>query len=242
MAAILSAATLAARAGEVSVAVAANFTAPMARLGAAFTAATGHTLKLSAGATGKFHAQVVAGAPFEVLIAADDKTPGRLVASGHAVAGSSFTYAIGRLVLWSARPGFVDAQGAVLASGRFRHLAVANPKTAPYGAAALDVLRARGLSETLASRLVTGESIAQAYQFVSTGNAELGFVALSQVAPPGRPLAGSYWLVPATLHGEIRQDAVLLKAGENNPAARALMDFLKSPAARDLIRSFGYGP
>jgi molybdate transport system substrate-binding protein len=241
LAATLSAAALAARAGEVSVAVAANFAAPMARLAAAFTAATGHRLKISTGATGKFHSQVVAGAPFEVLMAADDKTPRQLVASGRAVAGSAFTYAIGRLVLWSPQPGLVDGQGAVLASGRFRHLAIANPKTAPYGAAALEVLKARGLSATLASRLVTGESIAQAYQFVSTGNAELGFVALSQVAAPGQPAAGSHWLVPSTLHGEIRQDAVLLKAGEKNPAARALLDYLKSPAARDIIRSFGYG-
>lgn len=242
LASALSIAALAAQAGEVSLAVAANFAAPTARLGAAFTAATGHTLKVSAGSTGKFHSQVIAGAPFEVLLAADAETPRRLVASGHAVAGSSFTYAIGRLVLWSPQPGFVDDQGAVLASGRFRHLAIANPKTAPYGAAALAVLKARGLSETLAPRLVTGESIAQAYQFVSTGNAELGFVALSQVALPGKPAAGSSWLVPSTLHAEIRQDAVLLKAGEKNPAARALLDYLKSPAARDIIRSFGYGP
>jgi molybdate transport system substrate-binding protein len=242
LAATLSAAALAARAGEVSVAVAANFAAPMARLGAAFAAATGHTLKVSAGATGKFHSQIVAGAPFEVLIAADAETPKRLVGSGHAVPGSPFTYAIGRLVLWSPQPGLVDDQGAVLASGRFRHLAIANPKTAPYGAAALEVLKARGLTQALTGRLVTAASIGQAFQFVSTGNAELGFVALSQVAVPGPPVVGSQWLVPSTLHGEIRQDAVLLKAGEKNPAAHALLDFLKSPAARDIIRSFGYGP
>jgi molybdate transport system substrate-binding protein len=242
LSASLSVAALAAQAGEVSVAVAANFAPPMARLGAAFTAATGHTLKVSTGATGKFYSQVIAGAPFEVLIAADDETPKRLVADGHAVAGSSFTYAFGRLVLWSAQPGFVDDQGAVLASGRFKHLAIANPKTAPYGAAALAVLKARGLSETLTPRLVTGESIAQAYQFVSTGNAELGFVALSQVAAPGKPASGSYWLVPPNLHGEIRQDAVLLKAGAKNHAASALLAFLKGAVARDIIRSFGYGP
>jgi molybdate transport system substrate-binding protein len=229
------------RAGEVLVAVAANFAAPLARVGAGFTEATGHTLKVSAGATGKFHSQIVAGAPFEVLLAADDTTPRKLVANGHAVAGSAFTYAIGYLALWSARPGFVDDQGAVLATGRFSHLAVADPKIAPYGRAALKVLKARGLDEALAARLVTATSIAQAYQFVSTGNAELGFVALSQVVTPGQPVAGSYWRVPSGLHDEIRQDAVLLKAGQKNPAAIALLDYLKSPAARAVIRSFGYG-
>lgn len=235
-------AAAAAQAGEVSVAVAANFALPLERLGAAFTAATGHVLKVSPGATGKFYAQIVAGAPFEVLIAADDETPKKLVAEGHAVAGSHFTYAIGRLVLWSARPGFVDDQGAVLASAQVTRIAIANPKVAPYGAAALEVLKARGLADALAPRLVTAESIAQAFQFVSTGNAEIGFVALSQVLVPGRPVTGSYWRVPAQLHGEIRQDAVLLKAGANNPAAAALLAYLKSPAARELIQSFGYGP
>jgi molybdate transport system substrate-binding protein len=232
---------LAARAGEVQVAVAANFAVPLARIAEGFTAATGHTLKVAAGATGKFHSQVVAGAPFEVLIGADEQTPRKLVADGHAVAGTPFTYAIGRLVLWSARPGLVDDQGAVLASGRFRHLALANPKVSPYGAAAVQVLRARGLSDTLGPRLVTAQSIAQAYQFVSTGNAELGFVALSQVAVPGKPATGSHWVVPAELHAPIRQDAVLLKAGANNPAAVALLAWLKGPEARDVIRSFGYG-
>jgi len=237
----LTFATLAAQAAEVQVAVAANFAVPLARLGEGFTAATGHTLKVSAGATGKFYSQVVAGAPFEVLIAADDETPKKLVAEGHAVAGSHFSYAIGRLVLWSAQPGFVDDQGAVLASGRFKHVAIANPKVAPYGAAALEVLKARGLTDAVTPRLVTAESIAQAFQFVSTGNAELGFLALSQVAVPGKPATGSFWLVPSSLHGAIRQDAVLLKAGEKNPAAMALLSYLKTSAARELIQSFGYG-
>ncbi len=234
----------AARAGEVTVAVAANFAVPLERIGAGFTAATGHTLKVSAGATGKFYSQIVAGAPFEVLLAADDETPRKLVAEGYALAGSATTYAIGRLVLWSAQPGLVDEQGAVLGSGAYRHLAIANPKVAPYGAAALDVLKARGLADAVAPRLVTGESIAQAFQFVATGNAELGFVALSQVigTGPGQPIRGSHWLVPPNLHREIRQDAVLLKAGEKNPAAAALMAYLRGAAARDVIRSFGYGP
>jgi molybdate transport system substrate-binding protein len=237
----LALASITARAGEVQVAVAANFVAPLERIGKAFTAATGHGLQVSAGATGKFYSQIVAGAPFEVLVAADDETPKKLVAEGHAVAGTNFTYAIGRLVLWSAQPGLVDAQGAVLAGTQFNKLAIANPKIAPYGAAAIEVLKARGLAEGVSPKLVTAESIAQAYQFVATGNAEIGFVALSQVAVPGKPAPGSYWVVPANLYGEIRQDAVLLKAGEKNPAAAALLAYLKTPAARELIRSFGYG-
>lgn len=242
IAAALAGLAASARADEVLVAVAANFAAPLARIGEGFSAATGHTLKVSAGATGKFYAQIVAGAPFEVLIAADDETPKKLVNEGLAVPGSQFTYAIGKLVLWSAQPGVVDGQGAVLASGRFAHLAIANPKLAPYGQAAAEVLKARGLTDALAPKLVTAESIAQAYQFVATGNAELGFVALSQVAVPGKAMVGSYWLVPASLHGEIRQDAVLLKVGEKNPAATALLTYLKSAPARALIQSWGYGP
>ncbi len=231
-----------ANADEVSVAVAANFVGPLAKIGEGFAAATGHTLKVSSGATGKFYAQIVSGAPFEVLLAADVETPRKLIAEGHGVAGSSVTYAIGKLVLWSAQPGYVDDQGAVLAGGSYAHLAIANPKVAPYGRAGAEVLKARGLGDAVAPRLVTAESIAQAYQFVATGNAELGFVALSQVAVPGKPVTGSYWLVPPALYGEIRQDAVLLKTGENNPAAIALLAYLKSPAAQAVIQSYGYGP
>jgi molybdate transport system substrate-binding protein len=229
-------------AAEVQVAVAANFAAPLAKIAEGYTAATGHVLKASAGSTGRFFSQIVAGAPFDVLLAADDETPKKLLAAGHGVPGSHYTYAIGRLVLWSATPGLVDGEGAVLASPRWRHLAVADPKLAPYGAAAMEVLRARGLAQSLAGRIVTGETIAQAYQFVATGNAELGFVALSQVVQPGKPPQGSMWRVPAALHTEIRQDALLLKAGAANPAATALMDYLKTPAARALIQAYGYGP
>ncbi|MDO9315386.1 MAG: molybdate ABC transporter substrate-binding protein [Burkholderiaceae bacterium] len=242
--AIAASATVAvpSQADEVVVAVAANFAGPLAKIGEGFTAATGHTLKVSAGSTGKFYSQIVAGAPFEVLIAADDETPKKLVADGLAVAGSNFTYAIGKLVLWSAQPGYVDDQGAVLATGRFAHLAIANPKLAPYGQAGMQVLKARGLTDAVAPRLVTAESIAQAHQFIATGNAELGFVALSQVATAGKPVTGSYWLVPTSLYGEIRQDAVLLKTGEKNPAAAALLAYLKSAPTQAVIQSFGYGP
>lgn len=230
-----------AQAGDVQVAVAANFAGPLARIGESFTAATGHRLVVTAGATGKFYTQIQAGAPFEVLIAADDETPRKLIAEGLAVGGSNFTYAIGKLVLWSTKPGVVDGDGQVLAGPGYAHLAIANPKVAPYGAAALDVLKARGLADAVAPRLVTAESIGQAYQFVASGNAELGFVALSQVAVPGKPVQGSYWLVPQALYGAIRQDAVLLKTGAKNGAAAALLEYLKSPPARTLIDAYGYG-
>lgn len=230
----------AARADEVLVAVAANFSAPMTRITEDFQAATGHTVKLVTGSTGKFYTQIAAGAPFEVLLSADDETPKRLIQDGHAVAGSAFTYAIGQLVLWSAQPGLVDDQGAVLTSGRFTRLAIANPKLAPYGRAAMQVLRTRKLADALAPRLVTGESIAQAWQFVATGNAEIGFVALSQVQVPGKPIVGSMWRVPAALHDEIRQDAVLLHPGEKKAGALALLRWLRGEAARDVIRAWGY--
>ncbi len=231
-----------AHADEVTVAVATNFAGPLAKIAESFKATTGHTLRASAGATGKFYTQIVAGgALFELLIAADDETPKKLIQSGHAVAGSQFTYAIGQLVLWSAQPGWVDSQGAILASGKFDHLAIANPKIAPYGRAAMDVLKARGLADTLAPKIVSAESIAQAYQFTVSGNAELGFVALSQIAAPGKPALGSYWRVPQSLYGEIRQDAVLLKAGAQNPGAVALLAYLKSAPAKAVIQAYGYG-
>ncbi len=233
---------MAAQADEVTVAVAANFAGPMAKLSERFSASTGHTLRLTSGATGKFYSQIVAGAPFDVLLAADDETPRRLVAEGHAVAGTTFTYALGQLVLWSAQPGVVDGQGAVLKSTRFTRLAVANPKLAPYGRAAQETLAAQGLGDAVASRIVTAESIAQAYQFVVSGNAEIGFVALSQVKVPGKPVQGSYWLVPSSLHREIRQDAVLLKRAQQSAAAQALLAYLRSAEAKLLIQSYGYGP
>ncbi|MCY7316328.1 MAG: molybdate ABC transporter substrate-binding protein [Rubrivivax sp.] len=228
-------------AAEVHVAVAANFAAPLASLANGFTATTGHTLKVSSGATGKFYAQVRQGAPFDVLLAADEETPARLAAEGHALGATRFTYAVGELVLWSATPGFVDAEGAVLHSSRWRHLAIANPKTAPYGRAAMQLLQKRGLdAAALLGRLVMGESIAQTYQFVATGNAELGLVALSQVQRPGQVPAGSMWRVPPTEHSPIRQDAVLLNAGRGNPAATALLAYLKTEPALQVMRSFGY--
>jgi molybdate transport system substrate-binding protein len=230
----------AAQAGEVQVAVAANFTAPMRTIAAEFQKDTGHKAVLAFGATGKFYAQIVNGAPFEVLLAADDETPARLETEHRAVPGTRFTYATGRLALWSAQAGYVDNQGRVLGTGDYAHLAIANPKTAPYGAAAIETLTALNLLERVRGRLVQGDNIAQAWQFVSTGNASLGFVALAQVYRDGRFTSGSGWIVPAGLHKPIRQDAVILARGGANPAAQALAGYLKSGKARDIIRSYGY--
>jgi len=229
-----------ANAGEVQVAVAANFAGPMEKLAAEFRRDTGHKAVVATGATGKFYAQITNGAPFEVLLSADDDTPARLEKEGQVVAGSRFTYAIGRLVLWSAKDGYVDAAGNVLKTGDFKHLSIANPKTAPYGAAAVSTLERLGLRDKLQPRIVQGENIAQAWQFASTGNAELGFVAQSQVWRDGKFTSGSGWIVPASMHDPIRQDAALLNRGAGNPAAQALLHYLRSDKARALIRTFGY--
>lgn len=229
-----------AHAGEVSVAVAANFAVPMQKIAARFEHETGHKAVLALGSTGRFHAQIANGAPFEVLLAADAATPERLEREGLTVPGSRFTYAVGRLALWSASPAMVDAQGAVLRSPGLTRLALADPKLAPYGAAAVEVLTRLGLIDSLRPRLVQGESIGQAYQFVASGNAALGFVAWSQVQVDGRLSGGSAWLVPAELHSPLRQDAVLLQRGRENPAAQALMRHLRSPAARQIILAHGY--
>ncbi len=238
MAAMVAAVAVSAGAGEASVAVAANFSAPMKRLAPLFERATSHRLSLSSGGTGKFYTQIKHGAPFDVLLAADDETPARLAREGDAV--STQTYAIGRLALWSADAAKLDGSDAVLRRGTYNRLAVANPKLAPYGAAAMQVLDRLGPAAPARSKFVTGENIGQTHQFVASGNADIGFVALSQIWQDGRLSGGSAWIVPAALHAAIRQDAALLKRGENNPAARALLDFLKTPQARAVIRSYGY--
>jgi molybdate transport system substrate-binding protein len=229
-----------ASADEVQVAVAANFTAPMKIIAADFEKMTGHKAVLSFGATGKFYSQIVNGAPFDILLAADDETPKKLDGEKGTVAGSRFTYAIGKLVLWSAKPDVVDAKGDVLRKGRFEHLAIAAPKLAPYGLAAVETMTKLGIYDKLQPKIVTGESIGQTFTFIQTGNAELGFVALSQVVEGGKIKSGSAWVVPADLHNPIRQDAVILSHGKDNKAAGALMDYLKSPPATVVIRSFGY--
>jgi molybdate transport system substrate-binding protein len=227
-------------AAEVNVAVAANFTAPMQKIAVDFEKDTGHKAQLVFGATGKFYAQIKNGAPFEVLLAADDETPTKLQNEGLAVSGSRFTYAIGQLVLWSAKPGYVDDKGEVLKQGVFEHLSIANPKLAPYGAAAIETLKQLGLLGSVEGKFVQGENIAQTYQFVSSGNAELGFVAMSQVYEDGNLKSGSAWIVPSKLHSPIRQDAVVLTNGKGNPAAAALVKYLKTDKARAVIKSYGY--
>ena len=229
-----------AQAAEVQVAVAANFIAPMKVLAADFEKETGHKAVLSSGATGKFYAQIVSGAPFDVFLAADDETPARLGREGAALAESRFAYATGKLALWSARPDLVDRNGDVLRAGKFTRLALAAPKLAPYGAAAVETLTRLGLLAALEPKFVQGESIGQAFSFVSTGNADLGFVALSQVVEDGKLKSGSAWVVPAHLHRPIRQDAVILTRARGNPAAAALMAYLKTDKARAVIRAFGY--
>ncbi|MDO9198853.1 molybdate ABC transporter substrate-binding protein [Rhodoferax sp.] len=238
--ALWSAAQAAEAQSVVRVAVAANFASPLKALAADFEKDTGHKMVLSAGATAKLYAQIKSGAPFDVFLAADDQTPARLEKEGDAVARSRFTYATGKLVLWSALSGTVDAQGEVLKSGNFKHLALAAPKLAPYGAAAIQTLTRLALMDRLQARLVQGESIGQTYSFVASGNAELGFVALSQVYENGRITKGSGWIVPAHLYDPLRQDAVMLVRGSSNPAASALLAFLKTGKTRTVIRSFGY--
>jgi molybdate transport system substrate-binding protein len=229
-----------AHAGEATIAVAANFTGPMELIKPAFEKATGHTLTIAYGTVGKFYAQIKNGAPFDVIVSSDEAVPVRLEKDGLALPETRYTYAIGKLMLWSSKPGVVDDKGEVLKRGDFRHLAVANPKTAVYGAAAVEVMDKLGLRATLEPKWVTGENITQTYQFVATGNAELGFVALSQIYKDGKYADGSHWAVPAELYPTLRQDVVLLTRGKDNAAARALVDYLKSDFAKQVIRAHGY--
>ncbi len=228
-----------ARAGEALIAVAANFTAAANELGTAFTTRTGHHLRFSFGSTGKLFAQIAFGAPFDAFLAADAARPAKAEAEGLAVPGSRFTYAVGRLALMSADPTLVNDRGTVLATGTIDRLALANPRTAPYGAAAVEVLRALGVYDRLRPALVQGDTVAQTLQFVMTGNVGLGFVARAQVVALGDH-GGSVWLVPPRLHGPIRQDAVLLSSGADTPAATAFLAFLRSAAAAEIVTAYGY--
>lgn len=223
-------------AAETNVAVAANFTDAAKEIAAAFKQKTGHEAVLSFGATGQLYAQITQDAPFQVMLSADDERPKKLVEDGLGVADSRFTYAIGKLVLWSKTKDFVKGE-ETLRAGAFTKLSIANPTAAPYGAAAVETLKALKIYETLQPKIVQGNNIAQAFQFIDTGNAELGFIALSQLAGnPGR----SRWLVPQALFTPIRQDAVLLKKGAANEAATAFIAFLKGPEARAIIEKYGY--
>ncbi|MEI7796428.1 MAG: molybdate ABC transporter substrate-binding protein [Methylococcaceae bacterium] len=222
------------------VAVASNFTKPMTEIAAEFEKATGHTAQLSFGSSGKFVSQVENGAPFEVFLAADENTLLKLEQVGLAVAKSRFTYALGKLVLWSSTANYVDEKGDILAKGGFQYIALADPKLAPYGAAAIEVLTNKNVFSKLKPLFVLGENISQTHQFVSTGNAELGFVAMSQVSENGKITSGSGWIVPQNLYAPIKQDAVLLTLGAENPAAKALLDYLKSAQAKAIIQKYGY--
>jgi molybdate transport system substrate-binding protein len=228
-------------AAEAQVAVAGNFATPMRAIIERFQADSEHRIRASYGSTGKLYAQIKNGAPFAVLLAADQARPERLEADGAAVPGSRFTYAVGKLALWSARSDWISDGPATLRSGDFNKLAIANPKLAPYGQAAMETLAALGVEAAIAPKLVRGENVAQTYQFIDTGNAALGFVALSQLTTENGIEKGSAWVVPADLHAPIRQDAVLLRPGADNAAATALLDYLRSEPAKVLIRSFGYG-
>lgn len=225
-------------AAEIRVAVASNFSETITAIAEDFEADSGHRVKLLIGSTGKHYAQIKNGAPFDAFFAADSKRPEQLENEGASVAGSRFTYAIGKLILWSPKANYVDAEANVLKQNLFRHLAIANPKLAPYGVAAQQVLQAHGLWESLKNKTVRGENIGQAFQFVSSGNAELGFIAYSQIKRPGHAITGSWWQVPESLYTPIAQQAVLLKDSE---AARAFMAFVKSDKSLAIIHSFGYG-
>lgn len=225
-------------ADDVMVAVASNFTAPMQEIAAAFSEKTGHKARLSFGSSGKFLAQIQNGAPFEVFLSADQAKPVKLEQAGEAVSGSRFTYAQGTLALWSAAAGLAPEQ--LLTSGDFNKISLANPKLAPYGEAAVQTLEKMGLADKTRSHWVMGENISQTWQFVSTGNAKIGFVALSQIMKNGKVTSGSAWLVPADYYQPIRQDAVLLEKGKNNPAAAALLDYLKSDEVKAVITRYGY--
>lgn len=228
-------------AGEVTVAVASNFAVPMKLIVSEFEKRSGHRVHVAFGSSNKFYSQIQSGAPFEALFSADQSVPKALVRDDLAVTDSRFTYAVGALVLWSAEAGLVDDQGAVLRRQKRSRLAIANPKLAPYGAAAAEVLSNLGMvTQALDFKLVQGANIAQAYQFVATGNADVGFVSASQVIRNGVLQSGSAWLVPQHLYSPIRQDVVLLRQGEKNQAAHQLLQFMRSDTARVIISSFGY--
>lgn len=225
-----------AMAGQTNIAVAANFTDAAKEIAAAFKAKTGHEAVLSFGATGALYAQITQEAPFEILLAADAEHPKKAIAAGFGVADSQFTYAVGRLVLWSKNPDLVKGE-ETLKGGGFTKLSIANPALAPYGAAAVETLKALKLDVEVQPKIVQGNSIAQTFQFIDTGNAELGFIALSQLAGKTE---GSRWMVPQTLYSPIKQDTVLLKKGAANEGATAFMTFLKGAEARAIIQTYGY--
>ena len=227
-------------AAEVKVAVAANFAKTLEDITAQFEKDTGHKVLATPGASGKFYAQIVNGAPFEILISADDETPRKLAKEAKAIAETQFTYAIGTLALWSPDANLVDQGGGVLKTDKFKFLAIANAKVAPYGQAAVQTMLKLGVLTKLEPRVVQGENIAQTYQFVTSGNAQLGFVALSQITENGKVKSGSAWIVPQEFHDQIKQDAILLNNGKDSIAGKALLEYLKSDKAKKIIAGYGY--
>ncbi|MCP3869871.1 MAG: molybdate ABC transporter substrate-binding protein [Gammaproteobacteria bacterium] len=230
--------TLPAAVAELRIAAASNFNAALESIAHRFEAQSGHRVRLSFGASGKHFAQIRNGAPFDLFFSADTKRPTLLEQEGLALPGSRFTYAVGKLVLWSPREDYIDADGQVLDQGSFRYIAIANPRLAPYGKAARQVLQARGLWEKMRPITVRGENIGQTFQFVSSGNAELGFVAYSQIRNPDQKMGGSFWRVPQSLYTPIQQQAVLLK--DSDPA-RSFLKFVKSEKSLAILKQYGYG-
>jgi molybdate transport system substrate-binding protein len=224
------------QAGDVKVAVSSNFATTLEKISEAFTKETGHKLVISSGATGKIYAQIREGAPFEVLLSADQTTPMKLITDNLAVEETQFTFAVGRLVLWSLKDKFVDDEGAVIKTSSVNHIAIANPKLAPYGVAAKEYLEKVGIWKIVEAKIVYGENISQTYQFVSTGNAEVGFIAMSQIMDT----KGSYWVVPESQYSPLKHDVILLNKGKTNPIAKKFLEFLKDRKVKAIISKFGY--
>ena len=231
---------LSATAETITIAVASNFIVTMDTLVNEFEAESGHEVQVSYGSSGRIYAQIINGAPFDMFFSADQEKPELLEENGQAVRGSRFSYAIGTLVLWSKNSSLNLNQGEILRQGNFNKLSMANPRLAPYGVAAVQVLAYLGVEDATRDKWVLGENIAQAYQFVETGNADLGFVALSQVMVSGSLKAGSVWFIPTEQYSPIRQDVVLLTRGQNKQAAVEFLDFLQSSQARSIIEDYGY--
>lgn len=236
---LVSTAATPAFAEQMLVAVAANFIPPFREIAVEFEKSTGHQLQVSGGSSGNFYTQIKNGAPFDVFFSADNERPKKLEDEGLGVKDSRFTYAIGRLVLWSSNADLVKGE-ETLRSKNFKRLAIANPKTAPYGVAAMQTMQKLGLWESLQPHIVMGESIGQTIGFIESGNAHLGFVALSQIMDPKIKGKGSRWDVPTHLHEPIQQDVILLTKGKDNPAAKSLLDFMGGPQAKAIIERYGY--
>lgn len=227
-------------AAELNAAVASNFAVPMERIAALFHKESGHTVKISLAASGKLYTQIKGGAPFDVLLSADEEIPKRLIQEGLAVGGSRFIYATGRLVLWSAQPGLVDDKGSVLNTGNFDRLAIPNPIYSPYGVAAKETLTKLTMWNAIQKKLKKGDDVTQTYQLAASDRADLAFIAQSQIMHEGKVAVGSWWLVPASMHKPIRQSAVLLSSSKEQAAAKVFLEFLRSEKARAVMRGFEY--